>query len=897
MFLRYDIIAPRDPHVAQYDAMIRHLQSLNFEFLPPLEQHPETDREDPGKDRLVGLLAPDKMLELFRNKSVATVLLMPEDYKVPEQLDQPVGVRLELAPGFAPGRTRELADQARVLLKELGFREAVGYDHHGYTGRPYTRLVGTVPAGQLFTLLKDLRRQPAGWLAPRIAQPDLPAPLRNVNPLIIAEVIPGYQPLSEPARPAPRGKDYLDKISADLWALVSKKEPAVTPVQVVLSSTPREFDTDWRRRLLETAPSLFIEGRLGPVVTGTIPVAQIDNLAALPEVSVVRLPRPAWVQIDPAVKIKGDNERALKQSGLAELHKRKFRGQDVRLAIIDTDFRGHDEMIKKKQLPATTRLVDLTAERSPDIVPLPYAGAAGQIGHGTQCALAAAVAAPAADLTLIRIAGTAPFQLQQVSRHLGGDILSEYLVLRRDELELARGELLRERDVILRERKLVLEDFEDDIDNEREYGYLGPVRGWIFSARAWHRERLAYQERQEQEFAEREGRFLRLVRDIRDLKGIRLVANALLWNDGYPLGGASALSRWLDDLPFRSALWFQSAGNTRGQSWSGSFRDMHDTGVLEFAPVTAPVPKGHWTRTLNFLGWQPYEAASSPDLPAQAKLHVSIQWREPHDRDYYPRLGDPDFYRKPLADLRLILLRQRDPGGTKLPADDFEVAARSTSLPQRLDHQPTFAVYEQELEFTVDKPGRYALRVERQVDSRWVLETDPVTGNPAIVKLEGLVPSGIRPLGAATLPALERNWELRPRIFVAAMDDASRKQGRPVFVDFPTDLGSAGIPADSRQVFTIAAATLNDVPEPYSAAGPPANLELFRKNILAYDTLQLGPEGTGGAYGTSVAASFAAGLAAAVMSSGMSQEQMAQYLRRQSGKVLRVPNGAEPSVH
>ena len=38
--VRYSILAPRDIHVAQYDSLIQHLQKLNFEFDPPLEDHP-----------------------------------------------------------------------------------------------------------------------------------------------------------------------------------------------------------------------------------------------------------------------------------------------------------------------------------------------------------------------------------------------------------------------------------------------------------------------------------------------------------------------------------------------------------------------------------------------------------------------------------------------------------------------------------------------------------------------------------------------------------------------------------------------------------------------------------------------------------------------------------------
>src|SRR5205823_8693232 len=110
-------------------------------------------------------------------------------------------------------------------------------------------------------------------------------------------------------------------------------------------------------------------------------------------------------------------------------------------------------------------------------------------------------------------------------------------------------------------------------------------------------------------------------------------------------------------------------------------------------------------------------------------------------------------YREPLAKIRLLVLRQRDPLGKQLAADDFEVVARSEGLPQRLENQPTYAVYEQVLEFTAEPAGRYAIR------------------------LEGRVPTSTRPQAAPSVPSMQKSWELRPRIFVDVADPASRAQG------------------------------------------------------------------------------------------------------------------------
>src|SRR5262249_52456720 len=157
---------------------------------------------------------------------------------------------------------------------------------------------------------------------------------------------------------------------------------------------------------------------------------------------------------------------------------------------------------------------------------------------------------------------------------------------------------------------------------------------------------------------------------IRGLKGIRLVACGLLWNEGYPIDGTSALSRYFDDRPFKAALWFQAAGDTRGQAWSGLFRDVDGNGIMEFSPPDSPLHPQAWSRELNFLTWRPVGGAMASELPAGTKLRISLQWREVHDPDL-SRFGE-DAYRKPLANLKVVVFHQPDPRGAKRPADDLD---------------------------------------------------------------------------------------------------------------------------------------------------------------------------------------------------------------------------------
>jgi hypothetical protein len=271
---------------------------------------------------------------------------------------------------------------------------------------------------------------------------------------------------------------------------------------------------------------------------------------------------------------------------------------------------------------------------------------------------------------------------------------------------------------------------------------------------------------------------------------------------------------------------------------------------MEFAPARTPLPGGSWTRELNFLAWQPAAGPGVRELPANARVRVSLQWREAHDA--LPlRVGD-DPYREPLASLRLVVLYQPDPAGATRPADDLEVVAQFVGLPQRLDQTLNAATYEQTVELRVAKAGRYAVRVE------------------------GTPPDGTHPRGAATLPATRTASELRPRLFVQTLDGP----GRALLHDYATAAGSPGMPADAHRAVTVGAADAQGRPRPYSAAGPPHNLELLRKpDVLAFDE----------AGGTGQAACFAAGLAAATRGAGAPLWAWLEALQVRPGDVLRVP--------
>jgi hypothetical protein len=457
------------------------------------------------------------------------------------------------------------------------------------------------------------------------------------------------------------------------------------------------------------------------VVSVLVPADRAIAIADLPMVSAVRLPRAAQSSAE-----------------LADLSRLQKLGRNARIAVISGDFAGYADLVKSGLLPAGTRLIDMTAERSPEILPDPTPKGA-ELGEGIRLALAVAKAAPNAGIVLVRVDPSAPYMLLDAIRTIDGEkFLSTSLDHRAAELVEQDRVLNERREKLLMERRVLLganlpnEEFQPLWDDYKK-------RQDAFTA-------------DENAFDQRAHRFLNLRDAINSLKGVRAIVSSLAWNDGFPINGSGGLSRFILDRPRNAAPWLQAANDASMPTWTGMFRDADGNGAMEFAAPGTPMSKSAWTSELNFLGW--HDGKSSADLPAGAKVRICLQWREAHDPDFM--LHDEDVYRTPLAPLRLLVLRQRDPDGKKLNGDDMEVIAQSDLLPQRIHSEPNSAMYEQTVDFTTPAAGRYAVLVL------------------------GRAPAGIRPADRSTIPSATRTGEVHPRLFV----DAPPGDGKPVFVDF-----------------------------------------------------------------------------------------------------------------
>jgi hypothetical protein len=859
--LRYRLALSRTQRVEQFPRLEARLTQLGL----VLNEYDESDLEDLTADRFSGVVPSAKARALLQEPYVATLLLTPKGYKLPAA--GRVKAQFDLVGGLPVLQQRLLSEQSLERLRKLGFDEQVGYDHQGFT-----RLRGTIGAEVLPTLLHDLRTLPTGWLVSETSLRDTPQPLAGIVPVRLIEVLP--EPEGVPAAvnigapPTPGlGQAYLGKLTPDVLSLISNdmtKTQKNTRLELFLDPPPTPQSVAWRKGLTASVEGLVIEGRMGGLVTVVVPRAeQAADLAALNWIATIRLPRSAQPHVIASPLPPAAKSELLAASKLDQLHTRGRQGDGIRVVLIGHDFTGAAELIGR-ELPKDTRLIDATIARSPEVRPDPSTTPATELGHGTLAAKAVILAAPAASLTLVRVAPDSPYMVHEVARFvLGEAVETENFLNRFADFAFDNETLQRQRNELNTRRTQLLNQFDDEV---------GPVQ-------ALNELTLKLNElkKKEVELAGRVTRMQELQAAFLNLRDAHIVANTLAWDVGQALDGLSPLSAYLDDklgidrpavglkrqFLAPKPLWFQSAGDTRGQTWSGGFRDGDGNGVLEFAPATMAIRDQRWTRELNFIGLARVDDYV-PDLPANAKLRVSVQWREPNDADT-ARLPD-DVYRAPLADLKLLVVRQRDPNGEKVASDDLDVIARSGGLPQRLERQTTHSSYEQSVEFVAPVAGRYALRIE------------------------GRVPPTLLPRSVPNLPGQQQTqWQLRPRVVLTLLDDASRQQGRPIFVDYSPEPGGVGTPGDARSVITVGAALRGPRAETFSAIGAGPGLGgLTKPNVWAFDELPIGSNGTQ-IRGTSVATGFSAGLAATLLSAGAPQGYFLDNLRLAPGHLFMVP--------
>ncbi|QDU19979.1 hypothetical protein [Urbifossiella limnaea] len=844
---RYRITADRTERVRQFRAMEATLKDAGFVRDTTGELEPELDVFDPTAERMRGTLPATGFAKLQGDPRIKTILFRPADFAVPGP-EQRVAVRLALATGFTPGQQQRFHGQTVAHLARIGFTELVGYDPQGFT-----IVRGDLPAGNLFRLVKDVRNEPSGWFAADAAEVELPVPLRDVNPVRLVQVLNVADPAPYAAPPVAPNRAAF---TPDLRAVLDNMAAAGQPLRVEVV-TDRVFDTGdidrLRTKLMteysrvlpnpttkrpELAPAT-VEGSVGHVLTLRFVVASdLERFAAEPGVVYVRLPRAATETAAPApagAPAATAPDAALRATKLDAFHKNGFLGDGTKVIVIATDFPG------MKATPGVT-LLDLTAELSPDVEPAPSADATESAG--TAAARAARLAAPKAALVLVRVDPASLFQVVTVARFARGDAtFSDAMQSRIVELTLRTEELKkRNTEAVLEYRTATANNSDDDRAVARRDAATKALNDLIAEEAAT---------------SKAIARATALQRSMEALAGATVVVNTLAWDAGFPMDGLSALSQYVDtgyagdavaEPISRSAtrprlsprpVWVQAASPAVGSVWGGPFVDADGNAHAEFAPPGVPLPKGEWTRELNFLASRAADGTVTPTLKAGTKLRLTVQWRETHDSAGYGGTAA-------VFPLTVRVFQQLDPAGKVRASDELKEVARPVGGPYRLVAEPTYGIYEQVVEFAVPEDGRYAVMLDGQE------------------------------LYDARLPALRRHLQVNPRVlaeFVGA-------PGRPVFASFAPPAGGVGMPADSRSAVTVAATGGPQL----IGAGPGVAL-LVKPDLFADGTV-------GGAVrGNAVAAGFVGGGLAAMVGSGAAPTDLLRTVGLPRGGLYVVPEG------
>ncbi|MFO0935586.1 MAG: hypothetical protein U0798_03605 [Gemmataceae bacterium] len=811
--IRYRIAADRDGRITQFRELQANLKAAGFK--PDPREDANLDERDPSADRFDGTVAGSTAYDLLNDPRVLSVVLTPANAPVTGEVAQ---ISAQLPSGLFVEQQQKLHHQVVLQLEKLGFQENPSYDH-----QKFSRVRGSIPASALASLHKDLRGLPSGWFVPVDSRSELPLPIRNVNPLRIVEVL-ANAPDATPTIPADTSKG---KLAAEVVALTTdparKDQPAI--VEMLMNEMPGGGVRELADRCNLVARNSTVEGFTGQaVIVRVVKGSDANELTRLPEVRHIRLPR-AISETGQSAGASTESSSAgdtLARTRIDQLHAQGFQGAGVKVIVIATGFPG---------LPANaSNIVDLTAEQSPTLEPLP--ADPRHPGMGTATALAVRAAAPQAELILVRIDPYAFHQLNTIARAAVGSPDS-------DSMRGRLAELNRESANLIEKRKVVMEEYSQAIQNLSDEDKPRTRREAV---------KVAFDKLKAEEasFNQRLDRFKALRAGLTSMASAAVIVNTVISEVGQPHDGHSSLNGILNEKfapkPHRSAIkvnrdapapvWVQAAGDAPQSVWAGPFSDVDGNGVMEFAKDPA---KGLWTNELNFLTVTGPDRKTNGTLAAGSKIRITAQWREPIDVE-----SGIDYSQHPLT---LKLLRQFDPTGKTAATDEMVEVARAAGTPVRIYQTASSAVFEQTLDVTILTNGHYALRVDGRMNQ-----------NRRSVQLP--------------------NSEIVPRIVVDAGDAATAEKGLIGFESYNPKLVGVGIPGESTLVTTVGTKTSQ------WGAGPGITL-LPKPDVIAPSQ---GPDGKSS--GPAISAGYVGGSMACLASIGMRPKNLPQTIGIAPGSEL-----------
>lgn len=812
--LRYQIRADRDERIRQFRAMTEGLNALGYAEDP--REDADLDIFDPLAERLAGTVPAENARRILDDTRIRTLVLMPAGMQLPDDPNSRVRIGIELRGGLEPTEQLILQRQVVAQLAGLGFIENVGYDHRGFQ---YIR--GTLPGGEVLTLLKDLRDIPGGWFAAETPRDLLPLPLRNVLPIRVVEVLPAVEGAASPLDPP----SIVGKLTPDLRLAMENPQVQEQPLRVeVVWADSTDNIIPVRARVREFAAGATLEGINGSLVTvRLIKGSDVNLLVQIPEVYAIRLPRAASSAPLPATADTIAANSLLAITKTDRLHALGYKGAGVRVVLLGEDFPGYEDAIRSGALPKSTKYIDVTIEQVPSLDPAP----AGTSTAAINAAKAAALAAPEAQFTLIRVSPSAFHQILSVAKYVvGQESIPAGMQARGIELLNLSRELDQRRDLVIDEYREAFSDLSDEDDAVKR--------------REAAQKAVNQLKQDELNFRERNLRLVSLLEGLNALKGTDVVVNTMVWETGYPNDGLSMVSQYLDahyvTKPSRNGLdgqrlarvpvWVQAASDAIGSVWAGPFLDADGNGVMEFANLGQKLPAATWSRELNFLGSLGADGQVTRPLPAGKKIRVALQWREPLPLEANRPI--------PVFMPSIRILRQLDPMGMTAASDEMVEVARSGGNPVPIQYNPRSVVLEYSLDIELPTDGVYAVRIEGSSTA------------------------------AGTLPILDRTIEIQPRIVVDALDGG---KDRIVFDTFATKSAGVGVPADSSAAITIGYALGAGGTQAEGLTGTGPGVTLRAKPDLVVP----GPITVQGstAFGSPVAAGFAGGVAASLIDAGV----------------------------
>ena len=734
VILHYSIDAERFTRVFAYREMMAQLKAAGFER--DYEDDPDpSEPENSNHILLSGVLPAKSLTRVGGLTAIRSVLAMPEGTDLSKIGDSLVRVEMMLGRG-SPRLILDTSPATHKALEKLGFREAGVYDH--YLG---TRLLGMLPAANLLKV------------GPLLGQPL--SKRENLDPYQPVLVVwadpqaPVVAPVPAPVVVPP----IMEKVASELRAVLAEDNKFIRVDILFDEALPNQAAAI--QRVGEIAPNAVFEALLGPVVTVVGPVPEIRKFVNHPSVNAVRPGPVATMGPVRGVKDFQPVRQELSKSGSIGVTK-SFREGTV---IIGEDFRGWETL--SKTVPggkSPVRLIDFTCERNPKIIPDGFAGAANENGSGTLLAQNILAANPGGPLFLVRVDPSVPAMVLRVAKAINGDdSLSDELMARR----LAE---IREERLLIQDQRAVLE--KDWLSNGDDFG----EEAGALKKRMDYQKALKEVVEKEKDHHARLERFLNHQKGVSDLATARLVLCPLVWNEGLPRSGASTLSRWMDDRPFRGALWLQSAGDRPGQSWNGMFRDHDGNGVMEWSML--PPGKDPFAVENMPLQFQtPGGGKAQDQLPGDTLVRVTVQWREP--RDPYFNKTDRKASRLPIADLKPKLVRIEPTKGESRLADRA-ILGQASGPPLLIDHTLQSAVFESHIFFVVPQTGNYELRIE------------------------GVVPNSIIPAGAPQLPVNRQKPEIHPVVWLRTFSP-----GGSVVFSQPGERPMVGVPGDAQSVLSV----------------------------------------------------------------------------------------------